>query len=335
MMYVFKEVNGTYNPQKTEGKPWRVNEHKVHSYYRDDETKLNLTSTENLTGDRHPTSILPFPEKPDEQEQREHEMMYIFKETGISYNPQKTEGKPYKTAGHINSGYYDVREGYDWAGVNNTGDRYPTTIVKFNNPVKSLHRTEKPVDLCEWLIKSYSNEGDIVLDFTMGSGTTGIACLNTKRNFIGIEKDDTIYKIAHHRIFKKELEMTANNYLFNFKIIPPLLYTNHTINTDEMSDIAEIMGRLTAEQVKYNAKKSKAGATRVRALLLEVKKCADASRRSILEDAKAIPVKERTKKLVPIDTPEPVVEAVPEAVVEEKPKSKPRAKRSKPTEPKE
>jgi DNA modification methylase len=58
------------------------------------------------------------------------------------------------------------------------------------------------------LVKTYSNEGENVLDFTMGSGSTGIACLNTGRGFIGIEKDETIFKLAKHRLFKIELELT-------------------------------------------------------------------------------------------------------------------------------
>lgn len=127
-----------------------------------------------------------------------------------TYNPQKTEGKPYKIQeGNITDGHvYDkIKRG----SIDNKGDRHPTTILKFNNPKKSLHRTAKPVDLCEWLIKTYSNEGENVLDFTMGSGSTGIACLNTNRNFIGIEKDETIFKLAQHRLFKHELCQILKN----------------------------------------------------------------------------------------------------------------------------
>jgi site-specific DNA-methyltransferase (adenine-specific) len=119
-----------------------------------------------------------------------------------TYNPQKTEGKPYKTNGvnMTNSYYRGGKKEYKGEPINNKGDRHPTTIVKFNNPKKSLHRTQKPVELCEWLIKSYSNENDLVLDFTMGSGTTGEACKNTNRKFIGIEKDEEIFKIACDRL---------------------------------------------------------------------------------------------------------------------------------------
>jgi site-specific DNA-methyltransferase (adenine-specific) len=65
---------------------------------------------------------------------------------------------------------------------------------------KTLHPTQKPIQLLEWLIKSYSNEDDNVLDFTMGSGSTGVACVNTNRNFIGIELNDEYFKIAEERI---------------------------------------------------------------------------------------------------------------------------------------
>jgi DNA modification methylase len=92
----------------------------------------------------------------------------------------------------------------------NEGYRHPTSVVDDitidventvdKNPSKTVHKTQKPVDLCEWLIKSYSNEGDVVMDFCMGSGTTGVACKNTKRKFIGVEMDKDIFEIAKERI---------------------------------------------------------------------------------------------------------------------------------------
>ena len=115
------------------------------------------------------------------------------------YNPQKTKGKPYKVAGHIRKDMVVYGQNEVTANENKTGDRHPTTIIKFNGDV-GLHRTQKPVLLCEWLIKTFSNEGATVLDFCMGSATTGIACINTNRNFIGIEKDNDIFKIAQSRI---------------------------------------------------------------------------------------------------------------------------------------
>ena len=116
-----------------------------------------------------------------------------------TYNPQKTKGKPYKVKEHLSN--VDI---YGQKRIplseNKTGDRHPHSILKFNQPQKSLHPTQKPVDLCEWLIKTYSNEGDLILDFTAGSMSTGEACINTKRRFICIEKDKDIYEIGKERL---------------------------------------------------------------------------------------------------------------------------------------
>lgn len=77
---------------------------------------------------------------------------------------------------------------------------YPTTVLEFNNEGKPVHPTQKPVALMEYLIKTYTNEGDVVLDFTMGSGTTGVAARNLNRKFIGIELDEKYFQIAKERI---------------------------------------------------------------------------------------------------------------------------------------
>ena len=81
-------------------------------------------------------------------------------------------------------------------------EKYPIAILEFSNASQKgkVHPTQKPVALMEYLIKTYTNEGETVLDFTMGSGTTGVACKNLGRNFIGIEKDETYFKIAQERI---------------------------------------------------------------------------------------------------------------------------------------
>lgn len=80
------------------------------------------------------------------------------------------------------------------------GEKCPNSILKFANPKKSLHPTQKPTKLLEWLITTYTNDGATVLDFTMGSGSTAIACLNTGRSFIGFELDKTIFETAKNRI---------------------------------------------------------------------------------------------------------------------------------------
>ena len=83
---------------------------------------------------------------------------------------------------------------------------YPKNVLTFSNPNNdSLHPTQKPVPLLEYLIKTYTNEGETVLDFTMGSGSTGVACVNTNRNFIGIELDEKYFEIAKKRIEWEQL----------------------------------------------------------------------------------------------------------------------------------
>jgi site-specific DNA-methyltransferase (adenine-specific) len=128
---------------------------------------------------------------------RTHEMMYVFYKKLPTYNPQKTAGKPYKTNGNKPSKLFGDKP--STSTDNPTGDRHPTSIIQCPNK-KGKHPTAKPVELCEWLIKSYSNEGDTILDFTMGSGTTGEACKNLKRKFIGIEMDEAYFKICEQRL---------------------------------------------------------------------------------------------------------------------------------------
>ena len=77
---------------------------------------------------------------------------------------------------------------------------YPKDIIEFDIESTTIHETQKPVALVEYLVRTYSNVGDVVLDNTMGSGTTGIACINSSRNFIGIEMDKTYYDLARDRI---------------------------------------------------------------------------------------------------------------------------------------
>ena len=145
---------------------------------------------------------------------RSHEMIYVFAKGPTTYNPQKTPGKPWKTKeGKYKDNIKDIY-GFDGniAKENKTGDRQPISIIQFNNPIKSLHRTQKPTDLCEWLIKTYSNENDTVLDFCMGSGSTIEACINTNRQYIGIEMNKENYDIADKRL-KEIIESKKNNAL--------------------------------------------------------------------------------------------------------------------------
>lgn len=128
-----------------------------------------------------------------------HEKIQIFYKKQPVYNKQLTEGKPYRA---VNGGkkstdcYGNFKMGY----FKSMGDkRNPITVLKFNRE-RGLHPTQKPVALLEYLVKTYTNEGDTVLDNCMGSGTTGVACANTGRRFIGIEKDDHWFEVARDRI---------------------------------------------------------------------------------------------------------------------------------------
>ena len=145
---------------------------------------------------------------------KSYEALTIMKEKleriqkdGKTYNPQKTPGKPYKVKAHPLKKTSVYGEDTINAHANETGDRHPLSVLKFHQSGDKLHPTQKPVELCEWLIKTYSNESDNILDFCMGSGTTVIASINTKRNYIGVEKDKIIYKMADERI-KKQLNNT-------------------------------------------------------------------------------------------------------------------------------
>lgn len=139
---------------------------------------------------------------------RAHENILIFYKKLPKYFPQKEEGKPYikKAITDGDGGCYGK---FSRAGTTNVneGSRYPRSVIKFSNPNNnSLHKTQKPVELLEWLIKTYTNEGEAVLDNCMGSGSTGVACLNINRNFIGIELDPTYFQIAKNRIEQAQSE---------------------------------------------------------------------------------------------------------------------------------
>ena len=137
---------------------------------------------------------------------RKHEDVCVWYKKQPTYNPQFDKGKPYtdnRTTRKIPSG---ILGGDKTAKikipVNNTGTRYPTTLslTGFFENKGNQHPTQKPVALMEYLIKTYTNEGETVLDFAAGSFTTGVACVNQNRQFIGIEKDDKYYEVAKKRI---------------------------------------------------------------------------------------------------------------------------------------
>lgn len=125
-----------------------------------------------------------------------HEDVCIFYRELPIYNPQMTIGKPY-ISGKGTSG--EVSGSVVKKQTENHGTRYPRSIQAIKRET-GIHPTQKPVALMEYLIRTYTNPGDTVLDNTMGSGTTGVACRDTGRSFIGIEKDTTYFEIARRRI---------------------------------------------------------------------------------------------------------------------------------------
>nr|BAR29135.1 DNA modification methylase (COG0863) [uncultured Mediterranean phage uvMED]BAR29222.1 DNA modification methylase (COG0863) [uncultured Mediterranean phage uvMED] len=130
---------------------------------------------------------------------RRYEEICIFYKKQCNYNPVMTTRKEVrKNRTTIKNSIYN-----DFKLQSNTyNERYPTNIIKISNANKKnrLHPTQKPTKLVEYLIKTYTDERDIVLDFAMGSGTTGVACKNLDRKFIGIEKDKNYFDIAQKRI---------------------------------------------------------------------------------------------------------------------------------------
>ena len=140
---------------------------------------------------------------------------YVKNGNTMKYNPQKTEGKPYKQKSR--------RMSENWkGGLNNIitdnkdGSRHPKTIQKFNRD-KGFHPTQKPVALLEYLIKTYTNEGDTVLDNCAGSMSTVIASINTNRNCIAIEKDKKYFEIGKKRVIEhlKTNNISANLVIFD------------------------------------------------------------------------------------------------------------------------
>lgn len=138
---------------------------------------------------------------------RNHEAILVFADGLTIYNPQLGQaGKPFgklsrtdsDVVGHLGNNYA-------------TGVGYPKTILKFARPNNitggGLHPTQKPAALCEYLIRTYTDEGNIVLDFCMGSGTTGVACVQTGRDFVGIEIMPEYYKIATRRIAEAQQQL--------------------------------------------------------------------------------------------------------------------------------
>ena len=128
-----------------------------------------------------------------------HEDIVIFYAKQPTYNPQMVEGKPYtQKQGYVGESKQTGLHKKEVVTVNE-GVRYPLSIIKQSKQT-GFHPTQKPVALMEYLIKTYTNESETVLDFTAGSFTTGIACVNLNRKFIGVEKDEGYFEIGVNRI---------------------------------------------------------------------------------------------------------------------------------------
>lgn len=152
-----------------------------------------------------PTGFLDAKKRP----MRAHEDVAVFYREQPSYFPQRTAGPPNHSTG-VSTGRVKRAKSHIYSGdsdrvpADESGLKYPRSVLRFDglNPTGSgrVHPTQKPVALMEYLIRTYTNDGETVLDNTMGSGTTGVACVKTGRRFVGIERDGAYFRIAGERI---------------------------------------------------------------------------------------------------------------------------------------
>ena len=166
-------------------------------------SNLKMMKYELIWQKTHPTGHLNAKKMP----MKAHENILVFYKKPPTYNPQKTTGHKRKVSSikhkqackDIDSEVYN--KGQKPTHYDST-ERYPLSVQVFasDKQKSKLHPTQKPIELMEYLIKTYTNEGEIVLDFTMGSGSTGVAAKNLNRNFIGIEQDQKYFNIAKNRI---------------------------------------------------------------------------------------------------------------------------------------
>lgn len=136
-----------------------------------------------------------------------HEDVCVFYDKWKTYNPQMTAGEPYKRSrkgkpyvGKSNNHGYGLKPRDEFE---NKGTRFPKSVLQISRDFSAqqqVHPTQKPVPLLEWLVKTYTNEGDLVLDPFVGSGSTGLACKNLNREFVGVEKDETYFRLAGERL---------------------------------------------------------------------------------------------------------------------------------------
>lgn len=148
------------------------------------------------------------------QPMKSHEDVCVFYRAQPVYTPQWWYSTPYKVSGGVRSKAIEGLSGGSCANIHPgtesaDGRRYPLSIVRLPRDSSRIHPTQKPVALMEYLIRTYTQEGETVLDNCMGSGTTGVACVNTGRKFIGIERDDKYFAIASERIANARRDLFA------------------------------------------------------------------------------------------------------------------------------
>ena len=177
-------------------------------------SNMEMFKYEWIWAKNRPTNFAHAKNKP----MKKHENIVVFSDGTTVHASQSLHRMPYHPQGLMpiktqivtkrlsekTDAFFSDRPGHGEFTRKETG--YPHTILEFSTDLLGLHPTAKPVALMEYLIKTYTNEGETVLDFTMGSGTTGVACVNTKRNFIGIEKDPTYFELAKKRIETAQYE---------------------------------------------------------------------------------------------------------------------------------
>lgn len=141
-----------------------------------------------------------------------HENILVFYKKLPLYNPQMRTGfKPYKCKQGSGSDSWNYNKNFGGHITESNGERYPIDIIKFNRDKDKLHPTQKPAALLEYLIKTYTNENELVLDNCFGSCSTGVACINTNRNFIGMELNEDFFKIGKQRIDERLKEKEIEN----------------------------------------------------------------------------------------------------------------------------
>jgi len=141
---------------------------------------------------------------------KKHENVLIFCAGKPTYNPQMVAGTPYRWSSARSKGHAGGIHGLNDRPIENLGERYPGSVLRFKQE-RGLHPTQKPVELMEWLVRTYSNLGDRVLDPTMGSGTTGLAALRSGRSFVSIELDGGYFNIASQRLTCFDNRKAAND----------------------------------------------------------------------------------------------------------------------------